>query len=437
MHWQSSTASIETLPNGFHVATIGISPRAVLLDGDYRPIVSDWANGDTNYPDIVTVAPLAARSAANGRYRIYPIPSDPTRYLELARPYVKPAGSWQPLALGNKARTGNRLSWSGPNVDLNVVHGGHFIDWQMPLKGGYVPPSNQLAVPVSLIGLTRQGANILAAGVSVMRLRPPTVYDADNPMDVRPVKWDFGAIGSQTGVLLTLPDLAGMKRPVVDPTWTSQPGAAEGVDTYIASHVPTFNNGVRFYLVVGEEQGAASIYRTLIRFNLSSIPAAAALTDITLSLVPIVDVSANDRIYRVYRSNRLWLEGEHDNVVDIPATGATWNRYDLTNNWANAGAFGATDCEQTDIGSAVFSATESLNVVKSITLVASSKAALDLGNGWLIKADTEIDDAYALASSDHATAAWRPLLEVVYSLAQGGMIGRGRVPALSRIGAMR
>jgi hypothetical protein len=52
-------------------------------------------------------------------------------------------------------------------------------------------------------------------------------------------------------------------------------------------------------------------------------------------------------------------------------------------------------------------------------LTPTTKSGLDLGNGWLVKADVESDDAYSFDSSDHATALNRPKLVVVYSLSSG------------------
>ncbi len=448
MHWESSTTSIETGSNGLHVATIGIAPRAVLLNGYYRPIISDWANGDAGYPDVVTIAPLAVRSASNGRYRIYPVPGDATRYLELARPYVKPAGSWQPLPLGSKTRTGNRLSWSGANVDLTVTHGGHFIDWQMPLKSGYIPPSRQLAVPVSLVGLTRQGANILADGKPVMRLRPPMVHDADNLMDVRPVKWDFGAIGGQTGVLLTLPDLAGMRRPVVDPTWSSQPGAAEGKDTYIAPFYPDRNYGAG--IAIRFDTNPANLERALMAFNVSGAPfVPAGIQSVTVALYNLGAVAAATvtvQLYEIAVGNQAWPEGAQLGVTPpVGEDGCTWASFNHNGLVAWAGSAGLSTAGTDYINTVLGTVTDIPGNVAGwhtwgssaalVSAVAAWKTNTSNNNGLLFIGAGSGGEPF-FATSDSLTAAWRPLLEVVYSLANG-IIGRGRVPALSRMGAMR
>ena len=147
------------------------------------------------------------------------------------------------------------------------------------------------------------------------------------------------------------------------------------------------------------------MHRALIRFDLSSLPADALISSATLSLYAVLDASDNARTCRVYRQLRAWTEA-----------GATHNTYNGVDNWQTAGGFGAADCEQTDIGSRAFTATETLNEFKDFSLTPITKAALDNGSGWLVKMDTETDDNYSVASSDNATAAARPKLVIVYSL---------------------
>lgn len=192
-----------------------------------------------------------------------------------------------------------------------------------------------------------------------------------------------------------------------------QPAAAASKDTRIINDTAvTFNYGVSVQLGVGENNLASQIQRTLIQFDLSSIPSTAVINSATLSLFCSLDRSSNARTYRVYRLKRTWSEGTGDGTAT--ADGATWNTHNGVGNWTTAGAFDPADCEQTDIGSRSFSATETLNAFKVFNLTPTSKADLDLGFGWLIKADTETDDGYIFDSSDSATAYNRPILTVSY-----------------------
>jgi hypothetical protein len=212
---------------------------------------------------------------------------------------------------------------------------------------------------------------------------------------------------------------------------TLQPDATDGMDTMIRANQPTTNYGTEIDIRIGEETGNPNfINRTLIKFNLSALPADATINSATLSLRATVDAASAATTYRVYRLKRAWTE-----------SGATWNTYDGTNNWQTAGGFGTDDCEQTDIGSRAFTATETLNQFKDFVLTPTTKAALDLGNGWLIKADAELNDCYRFNSSDDATGVNRPQLVIDYTeggaadnfqtqtIQIGTRLGRARIPA--------
>lgn len=153
-------------------------------------------------------------------------------------------------------------------------------------------------------------------------------------------------------------------------------------------------------IYVGEREAATNTRRTLIKFDLSSLPTNAVISSATLTLNLLTDQSANARTYRIYRLKRAWVELE-----------ATWNIWSTGNNWSTAGGFHADDCEQTEIGSRVMSATEAAGL-KDFTITATTKAELDLGNGWMIKADTEIDDCYIFDSREGGTT---PKLVIVYT----------------------
>lgn len=93
---------------------------------------------------------------------------------------------------------------------------------------------------------------------------------------------------------------------------------------------------------------------------------------------------------------------------------ATWNSYSTGNPWQTAGGFGALDCEQTAIASRDFLAAETLDEYKTWTFSGDSWTDFDLGNGWLIKADTETDDQYGFISLDNA--ANKPLINLTYTV---------------------
>ena len=192
-------------------------------------------------------------------------------------------------------------------------------------------------------------------------------------------------------------------------TLVIQPDSTAGVDTMMLTDTPDTNYGTSVNIKSGEETVTVNTIRSLVKFDLSPIPAVATITSCTLALVVNEDRSSNTRVKHVYRQKRAWTE-----------LGATWNKYDGTNNWQTAGGFGANDCEQTDIGATSFGSADPIGTIHSFSLTASAIQEMVRGtftnNGFLLKTDTESDDSYGYNSSDYATAADRPKLTVVYTI---------------------
>lgn len=192
---------------------------------------------------------------------------------------------------------------------------------------------------------------------------------------------------------------------------TLQPNETDGKDAILISDVATTNFGASGVIDIGEQNPGTTIRRGVIQFDLSGIPAGSTILTATLSLYCTVDYSSNARTMRAFRLKRAWVESE-----------VTWNIYSSGNSWQTAGGFGTDDCEQTDIGSRAFSASETLNQFKDIALTASAvQEWLDgafANNGLLLKMDTESNDGYRFLSSSDGTAANRPKLVITYQLKQ-------------------
>ena len=191
-------------------------------------------------------------------------------------------------------------------------------------------------------------------------------------------------------------------------TYTSQPDETAANDTWLGSS-NTVNHGTDTHLYVGEDNTQSPNYwRTLIKFDLSSIPAGSTVLSATLSLWVEGDWSSNARTFRAYRQKRAWTE-----------SGATWTKYDGINNWSTAGGFSATDCEATDIGSCSFLASESAGTEKQFSLTPDAVTEWIRGtfenNGVILKADTESNDGYQFYSSSSASSSYRPKLVIEYT----------------------
>lgn len=396
---------VERVQNGAQLTnTIHMRPMAVRQSGVLLAMIQDFADGDATFPQIVNRAPLRVRTKNDGTRRLLPIPGDDTKWLELGAPFVQVGGTWTQVSLGTPSRTGHTLTWTRPQTITTVTHGGHFVDLEIELRNGFVPENSRIAFPVGMAGLSRSGVEIKDGDTVVARLRPFAMIDAaDSLAAPRPISHQFTSLAGQPYLLLTLPDLTGMVRPVIDPTLELQPDATAGKDTFIRQEGATTNFGTSGALYIGEYNAGDELDRALIQFDLTTLPDAAVISAATLTLRIGEDYSSNARTVRVFRLKRAWVE-----------TQATWNIYSTGNNWSTAGGFHTDDCEQTDIGSVALTATEFLDF-KDFTLTPTTKTALDLGNGWLIKSDGESNDLYGYVSSDAATAGNRPKLAVTYT----------------------
>ena len=192
-------------------------------------------------------------------------------------------------------------------------------------------------------------------------------------------------------------------------TVTLQPDGTTGADASIMSSAATTNYGTAVEMGIGEANNATSrIRRSLIKFDLSAIPSDATITSATLSLWTSTDYSSNNRAIRVYRLKRAFVESE-----------ITWNRAAVGVTWQSAGASGVNDRETIDIGSVQILANEPLNTEKQITLTPVMIQEMINGtftnNGFIIAADTELNDAFMYKTSDHATALQRPKLVIEYT----------------------
>lgn len=199
--------------------------------------------------------------------------------------------------------------------------------------------------------------------------------------------------------------------------WSSQSWKATqriindcSADALINQVQPTYNYGVTISIAAGEYNTGSALTRSCIKFDFSSIPSDAIITSAVLNVCIRGNLSSNARTLRVYRLKKSWTEGTKNGAA--PADGVTWNTRDGSNNWTTAGAFDPADCEQTEIGSIDLTATETINQYKRIPLNISSLTELDLGYGFLLKMDTETDDAYTFFYRGHAT--YKPYLTVTY-----------------------
>ena len=188
-----------------------------------------------------------------------------------------------------------------------------------------------------------------------------------------------------------------------------QPGASEGVDTYISSANKNSNYGTDTVMGIGEDNSATRVTRSLIKFDLTQIPNEAVITSVSLSLWISDDLSSNDRNIRVYRLKVPFDESE-----------ATWRNAAQGVRWQTDGASGFDDRETADIGSIQILANEAINSEKQIELDPTKIQELVNGsfanNGFILVADTEDNDLFNYYTSDTTITSQRPKLVVEYTV---------------------
>jgi YD repeat-containing protein len=257
-----------------------------------------------------------------------------------------------------------------------------------------------------LIGVNIQGGQASRSSGSYLALPIPQAGETNTPT--------ASPTPNETATTEPIPT----ETPVASPTPTTapqtftlslQPNATDGADVYIIASSSS-NYGTASDLGVGEKNNATgSIGRSLIKFDLSSIPANATITSATLSLWTSQDLSDTDALINVYRLKTPFNE-----------TQATWNNAASGVSWQTAGASGANDRESTSIGSASILANEPLDTEKQILFDPAKIQEMVNGtfanNGFIIVSSIELNDRFMYRSSDSGTTTQRPKLVIQYTL---------------------
>jgi hypothetical protein len=421
MAFVNACSERDDLGGGRFRQEIAIKPVAYLDGGTYYRSSHDWGNGSEAFPHVVTAAPLMVYTAADGMRRICPT-RETDRYVEIGAPLVKVGGVWTKPSFGSATRSGNRLTWHNPNADMSVTMAGHYIKADIELLGGYVPQDRQFAFPVGMSGLTRTGGIIYREGVPVMHLGAPDLYDAANPDGEHlPIAHGFVTVSGQPYILFTLPSgVTSMSRPVVDPTFESQPDAAAGKDVALRSAGPTLNYGSNVLLL---DAG----YRGLIEFDLSGILSSNTCTASTLYLYHRVQGTAfafTISAYSIAAANAAWIEGTQ-NAAQASSGEPCWGALaadgagGVTTAWAGSAGLSTsgTDYEADALGSFSGDRADEAGAEYSTALTTSRV------QGWFGAVNTNYGMVLthtsgnngSIASSDHATASYRPKLTVEYT----------------------
>jgi len=183
-----------------------------------------------------------------------------------------------------------------------------------------------------------------------------------------------------------------------------RPGS-EGKDALIFnrndSQTSNFGNDAHFHAMTWSWDFEDATYRSLLQFDLSSVPAGAVVTSAALTLYADNFVSVN-----VNGHSKL----THSNASKLYRATQRWDENGVT--WANQPPLVAQ-------ASAVLAESQSSSQNYTLNVTNDIKSMLEFpfeNFGWLLKLDNETTYAgLFFASSDHATAALRPKLVIHYT----------------------
>jgi hypothetical protein len=175
------------------------------------------------------------------------------------------------------------------------------------------------------------------------------------------------------------------------------------LDTYLQSDAAASNFGTGVSLAVGIK-GLTQTFRSLLKFDISSIPANAEIISATLYLTITGDNATATSTLYVVRSLLAWVEAQ-----------ATYTNYKTGTAWPTAGGFGSGSSEVVDIGYKALSASESGTIAISLTpsKIKEMVSGAFTNNGFVLVAFTQ-NAEYDYASSDNATVGSRPKLMIEY-----------------------
>jgi hypothetical protein len=183
------------------------------------------------------------------------------------------------------------------------------------------------------------------------------------------------------------------------------------------------SNGIGDYIFAGSTFSGAK-RRALVRFDLSSIPTNAVITDITLTLT-CNKTAASAAGVKIHKVTNDWGEGNsnangQEGSGAAPTTNdATWsNRFHPGTAWGTAGGdFVATVTDSkssVSVGAVAFTGTTGSNLVADVQSFVATPAT---NFGWIFigTAEGSISTALRFASREFGVPANRPSLRVTYT----------------------
>jgi uncharacterized repeat protein (TIGR01451 family) len=177
-------------------------------------------------------------------------------------------------------------------------------------------------------------------------------------------------------------------------------------DTWINALSTTLNYGVSTTMNIDRQGGGLGEERSLLQFDLSSIPAGAIITSAQLRLTKTGGATASQNI-GVYRVTSAWDEGTQNGTAGT----ANWSQRQSGTNWTTAG--GDSNASAEDTVAVAGNAAYTWNLA---SLVQGWMSGTFVNNGVLLGSpDTGGDNPQQFGSLQNGTPANRPQLIVSYT----------------------
>ena len=207
-------------------------------------------------------------------------------------------------------------------------------------------------------------------------------------------------------------------------------GAGEAPDTWVDGANPTRNNGTNVNLVT---KTSGSQQSSLVKFDLSSIPAGTVIDSATLGLVVTNKQTHTDTLYAMTTA---WAEGTVSNAnCNTTDGGATWQKADCKtsggSNWTGS-TFSSGDYDSLHPLGTISTATNGLKTVSGSalkTLVQDWITGTKDNKGFALVGTSADTKAPKYASGEFATTASRPRLTVTWKVPANGATGLNTITA--------
>lgn len=336
------------------------------------------------------------------------------------------------------------VQWTNLWTDTNyrVTHYGHGMKTDFVLTGENHPASFTETVKLGAqMTLQDNGDNTISVmknGEEVFKLPAPFGYVETDELQ-EPVIRVTMAIGEKVNGLDTIvitpnaDDLASVgyaENIVIDPTTTIDDSSID--DNYIKKDLGSNNYGAATGLGI-RYAGASIIWKTLIRFDESLIPAG-TITDLTMNYtINFVGTAGSPSVYRVADANYNWVEGTANNTSQAGSSCWDYLAYDASTPTSWAGSAGLETSGTDYIADASPPTIDGTSTGAKSTSFGATGASwceywrdnANTNGGMLIDPNDGPNVYIAFRATEYATVDDRPSFDIDYgeATADGIMVG--------------